>query len=50
MKHTYTKEQMQAAIDKACKEVANGSHRPMCAELALIDSEMHAWGNEEGQR
>ena len=50
MKHEYTDAELQAAIDEACKEVANGPHRPMCAELALIDSEMHAWFNENDAR
>jgi hypothetical protein len=50
MKHNYTDSQLQAAIDEACNEVANGPHRPMFAELALIDTEMHAWVNENDAR
>jgi len=50
MKTNYTDTQLQAAIDEACKEVANGPHRPMFAELALIDTEMHAWVNENDAR
>jgi len=50
MKHHYTKEQMQTAVDEACNQVANSTHRPMCAELALEDGEAHNWIGEREAR
>jgi len=39
MKHRYTKEQIQAAIDAACNATASSTHRPNVALLSLVESD-----------
>lgn len=44
--HNINDAQLQTAIDEACQEVANGPHRPICAELSLKDVNTSDWSNE----
>lgn len=50
MKYNIDNDTLQAAMNAACEEVANGPHRPMCAELALQNKDTSDWEGEAPAR